>query len=62
MIAKLRDSQYIYILGKILARDVGLAVLNALKLPETVGKTYELGGPFVYTRKEIYEIICNYIE
>jgi uncharacterized protein YbjT (DUF2867 family) len=47
---------------EILARDVAIAVLNALKLPETAGNTYELGGPFVYTLQDIYEIIHNYLE
>jgi NADH dehydrogenase (ubiquinone) 1 alpha subcomplex subunit 9 len=43
------------------AYDVSLAVINALKMPETAGKTYELGGPHVYTHKEICEIIYNKI-
>jgi NADH dehydrogenase (ubiquinone) 1 alpha subcomplex subunit 9 len=45
-----------------LVNDLALAVFNALKLPETVGKMYELGGPNVYTMLEIYETIFNYIE
>lgn len=39
--------------------DVALALLNALKMDETAGQVYELGGPHVYTKKEIYEIIAN---
>lgn len=39
--------------------DVSQCVLNALKLHETCGKTYELGGPHVYTRREVYEILIN---
>jgi len=35
--------------------------LNALKLDETRGRTYELGGPHVYSLKECYEIIHNFI-
>ena len=35
--------------------DVALAVLNCLKMEETIGQTYELGGPHVYTYEEIYE-------
>lgn len=31
-------------------------------MPETVGKTYELGGPHVYSMLEIYEIIFNIIQ
>lgn len=40
-------------------QDVAAAVINALRMPETKGKTYELGGPHVYTQKEILEIIFN---
>lgn len=39
--------------------DLSQCVLNALKLPETAGRTYELGGPHVYTRKELMEIMFN---
>ena len=39
--------------------DIGLATINALKMPETAGKTFELGGPHVYSMKEILEIIYN---
>lgn len=39
--------------------DVSLAVLNALKMDETIGQTYELGGPHVYTMDEIYELMYN---
>ena len=41
--------------------DIALATINALRLPESIGKTYELGGPQVYTQKEILEIIFNKI-
>eukprot|EP01017_Pseudomicrothorax_dubius_P005581 TRINITY_DN1143_c0_g2_i1.p1 TRINITY_DN1143_c0_g2~~TRINITY_DN1143_c0_g2_i1.p1 ORF type:complete len:361 (+),score=105.14 TRINITY_DN1143_c0_g2_i1:28-1110(+) len=41
------------------ANDVGLCVLNALKLHETRGKTYEIGGPNVYTMLEVYELLHN---
>eukprot|EP01015_Nassula_variabilis_P007570 TRINITY_DN1580_c0_g1_i4.p1 TRINITY_DN1580_c0_g1~~TRINITY_DN1580_c0_g1_i4.p1 ORF type:complete len:390 (-),score=36.38 TRINITY_DN1580_c0_g1_i4:96-1265(-) len=41
--------------------DIGLCVLNALKLPETAGRTYELGGPQVYTIRECMEIMYNII-
>ncbi len=36
--------------------------MNALKLPETSGNTYELGGPNVYSMLEIYETIFNLIQ
>lgn len=39
--------------------DVAKCVLNALKLEESKGKTYELGGPHAFSMLEIYEIIFN---
>ena len=39
--------------------DVSQCVLNALKLDETKGKTYELGGPHKLTTLEMYENIFN---
>ena len=39
--------------------DIAKCVLNALKLEESKGKTYELGGPHVLSMLEIYEIIFN---
>lgn len=39
--------------------DVAKAVLNALKLEHTKGKTYELGGPHVLTMLEVHEIMFN---
>lgn len=44
-----------------MVNDVAQCVLNALKLPETAGQTYDLGGPNVYSRLEIYEILHNII-
>lgn len=35
--------------------DVALAVMNCLKMDETIGQAYDLGGPHVYTWDEIYE-------
>lgn len=35
--------------------DVSLAVINCIKMDETIGQVYELGGPHVYTWDEIYE-------
>lgn len=43
-------------------QDVAFAVLNALKLHESRGQTYELGGPHVYSMLEIYEIIYNILQ
>lgn len=39
--------------------DVAQCVLNALKMHETCGRTYELGGPHVFSRRELYEIMIN---
>ena len=40
--------------------DVALAILNCLKMEETMGQTYDLGGPHTYTYNEIYEMFFNY--
>ncbi|MCK6456493.1 MAG: complex I NDUFA9 subunit family protein [Phycisphaerae bacterium] len=37
-------------------RDVATCFVAALRLPATVGKTYELGGPKAYTWKQLYEV------
>lgn len=37
------------------AGDVALAVMNALRLDESAGQVYELGGPQVYSWNELYE-------
>lgn len=42
--------------------DVALAVVNALKMPETIGQTYELGGPHVYSLLECYELMHNVVQ
>jgi hypothetical protein len=42
--------------------DVAQCVLNALKLHESCGQTYELGGPNVYTRREMFEIMINLLD
>lgn len=39
--------------------DVALCVLNALKLENSKGKTYELGGPHALNMLEVYEIMFN---
>lgn len=41
------------------ADDVALAAVNCLKMDETIGQTYELGGPHVYTHDEVYEQLFN---
>ncbi len=37
--------------------DVAAAIVNALGNPDAVGKTYELGGPSVYTFADLMEIV-----
>lgn len=39
----------------VFTNDVALAALNCLKMDETIGQAYDLGGPHVYTWDEIYE-------
>ncbi len=39
--------------------DLAKCVLNALKLEESKGKTYELGGPHALTMLEVHEIMFN---
>lgn len=39
--------------------DICLAVQNMLKLPESIGQTYELGGTHQYTNKELIEFLSN---
>lgn len=38
-----------------MVNDVSLAILNALKMEETIGQTYDLGGPHTYNYEDIYE-------
>ena len=42
--------------------DVAQGVANALAKPEAPGKTYELGGPRVYTMKELLQFITREID
>ncbi len=39
--------------------DVARAVLAAIENPEATGETYELGGPGIYTFREILTYICK---
>ncbi len=39
--------------------DVARAVVRALKDPSAAGRTYELGGPTVYTFREILELVLR---
>ena len=42
--------------------DVAEAMLNALDAPETAGKVFELGGPKVYSFKQIMELLLAVTE
>lgn len=42
--------------------DVADAVANAIADARTQGRTYELGGPAVYTFKELHELVAKTIE
>lgn len=46
----------------VFVNDVALAIYNCLKMEETQGQTYELGGPHVYTYEDIYEQFFNLTE
>ena len=41
------------------AGDVASAVMAALTLPHSAGQTYELGGPKVYTFKELMQLVLT---
>jgi len=43
----------------VFANDVALAILNCLKMEETIGKSYDLGGPHTYTYHEIYNMFFD---
>lgn len=42
--------------------DVALAVYNSIKSEETMGQTYDLGGPHVYDYDDLYEQFFNHTE
>lgn len=42
----------------VFVNDVALAVIKALKTNDAMGKVYELGGPKVYSFKELMEYLC----
>lgn len=46
----------------VMSNDVSLAIYNCIKTESTSGKTYDLGGPHVYTYEEIYEHFFNLTE
>ncbi len=42
------------------ALDIAQAVYNVLLMPQTVGQTFELGGPLIYQHDELIEYFFNY--
>jgi len=46
----------------VFAGDVAAAIVAALDDPGAQGKTYELGGPTVYSFRELMEIVLNVTE
>lgn len=42
--------------------DIALACLNCLKMEESIGQTYDLGGPHVYNYEEIYKMFFEITE
>ena len=43
----------------VFVNDVALAIFNCLKMEETIGKTYELGGPHTYSYHDIYHMFFD---
>jgi uncharacterized protein YbjT (DUF2867 family) len=43
-------------LQPVFVEDVALCFVHALRLPGTIGRTYALGGPEVFTWKQLYEL------
>ena len=39
----------------VFVNDICLAVINCLKMEETIGQSYDLGGPHIYKYSEIYD-------
>jgi len=39
----------------VFTNDVALAIFNAIKTEETMGQSYDLGGPHTYNFEDIYE-------
>ena len=39
----------------VFTNDVALAIYNSLKMEESMGQTYDLGGPHSYTYEDLYE-------
>jgi len=46
----------------VFTNDVALAIYNCLKMEETIGQSYDLGGPHSYSYLDIYEQFFNLTE
>lgn len=46
----------------IVGSDINLVLDNIIRDPETKGQTYEIGGPHVYTLKELFEFFANNLQ
>ena len=46
----------------IVEKDIARATINAVKLQNINGKTFELCGPFVYTQRQLLEIMQNILD
>lgn len=46
-------------ISPVFCSDVALAIMNCLKMEETIGESYDLGGPHTYTYQEIYEMFFD---
>ena len=42
--------------------DVALAVMNCLKMEETIGQTYDLAGPHQYSYQDIYQMFFDHTD
>lgn len=43
----------------VFVNDLVLAVQNCLRMDETIGQSYDLGGEHIYTYRELYEMFAN---
>lgn len=46
-------------LQPVYTNDVAQAIVNCLKMDESIGETYDLGGPHTYSYMEMYEMFAN---
>jgi nucleoside-diphosphate-sugar epimerase len=43
----------------VFVNDIAMAIMNCMKMEETIGKSYDLGGPNTYKYSEIYQMFFN---